>query len=72
MQQIIPFARIVGYDAPIAIKAETLMSNPAKTERPRRAAPRAAARLRNAEREQKIVAQLNAGVSGNSAKQKDD
>jgi hypothetical protein len=40
------------------------MSNPPETRKlPRKSSPRAAARLRKAQREQKIIAQLNAGVS---------
>ena len=39
------------------------MSNPSQPARPRKSAARAAARLRKAEAEQRIMAWLNAGVS---------
>ena len=47
----------------IAIKSRDLMSNPAPTKKSRKSAGRAAARLRKFERDRKIIALLNVGVS---------
>jgi hypothetical protein len=52
-----------GYDRKIIVNNRDPMPNPSKTQRPRKSAGRAAARSRKAEREQQIIALLNAGVS---------